>query len=162
MMTGYFFNAFFPARAGDLVRAYLLGRTTGMRKTTVLATIVIEKAFDGIALLVMLLVSLLLLPTVTTADSAAISPDLLALGYDPNRVITVDDHFTSATRAATVPTTRPVVREYASTAADWATTGAAVGVVSPNPSSKGATSAARQVADGHEVQGLGKVPECPS
>jgi uncharacterized protein (TIRG00374 family) len=78
MLTGYFFNAFFPARAGDLVRAYLLGRTTGMRKTTVLATIVIEKAFDGIALLLMLLVSLLLLPTVTTADSAAISPDLLA------------------------------------------------------------------------------------
>jgi hypothetical protein len=68
----------------------------------------------------------------------------------------------SATRAATVPTTRPVVREYASTAADWATTGAAVGVVSPNPSSKVAASAARQVADGHEVQGLGKVPECPS
>ncbi|HET9496042.1 MAG TPA: lysylphosphatidylglycerol synthase transmembrane domain-containing protein [Chloroflexia bacterium] len=78
MMTGYFFNAFFPARAGDLVRAYLLGRKTGMRKTTVLATIVIEKAFDGIALLLMLLLSLMLLPTVTTEDSAAISPDLLA------------------------------------------------------------------------------------
>jgi uncharacterized protein (TIRG00374 family) len=78
MMTGYFFNAFFPARAGDLVRAYLMGRKTGMRKTTVLATIVIEKAFDGIALLVMLLLSLVLLPSVTTADSAAVSPDLLA------------------------------------------------------------------------------------
>jgi hypothetical protein len=37
----------------------------------------------------------------------------------------------SATRAATVPTTRAVVRAYASTAADWATTGAAPGVVSP-------------------------------
>jgi uncharacterized protein (TIRG00374 family) len=78
MLTGYFFNAFFPARAGDLVRAYLLGRTTGMRKTTVLATIVIEKAFDGIALLLMLLVSLVLLPSVLTGDSGAISPDLLA------------------------------------------------------------------------------------
>src|SRR5438034_6582720 len=29
MMVGYFFNTFFPARAGDLVRAYLLGRRTG-------------------------------------------------------------------------------------------------------------------------------------
>src|SRR6266545_4919231 len=48
----------------------------------------------------------------------------------------------SATRAATVPTTRPVVRAYASTAADWATTGAAAGVVSPNPSSRVAASAA--------------------
>jgi uncharacterized protein (TIRG00374 family) len=78
MMTGYFFNAFFPARAGDLVRAYLMGRKTGMRKTTILATIVIEKAFDGIALLLMLLLSLVLLPSVTTADSASVSPDLLA------------------------------------------------------------------------------------
>jgi glycosyltransferase 2 family protein len=74
-MTGYFFNAFFPARAGDLVRAYLLGRRTGLRKTTVLATVVIEKAFDGMALLLMLLVSLLLLPSAAGSHS---------LGFDPN------------------------------------------------------------------------------
>jgi uncharacterized protein (TIRG00374 family) len=78
MMTGYFFNAFFPARAGDLVRAYLLGRSTGLRKTTVLATIVIEKAFDGIALLLMLLLSLLLLPSVTRSTAVGFSPDTLA------------------------------------------------------------------------------------
>jgi uncharacterized protein (TIRG00374 family) len=78
MLTGYFSTAFVPARAGDLVRAYLLGRTTGMRKTTVLATIVIEKAFDGIALLLMLLVSLMLLPAVAASGSATISPELLA------------------------------------------------------------------------------------
>jgi glycosyltransferase 2 family protein len=77
MMTGYFFNAFFPARAGDLVRAYLLGRQTGLRKTTVLATIVIEKAFDGMALLLMLLLSLVLLPSVTSRSSE-VAPDLLA------------------------------------------------------------------------------------
>lgn len=75
MMTGYFFNSFFPARAGDLVRAYLLGRKTGLKKTTVLATVVIEKAFDGIALLLMLLLSMLLLPSATNRS---------ALGFDPN------------------------------------------------------------------------------
>ena len=78
MMTGYFFNAFFPARGGDLVRAYLLGRKTGLRKTTILATIVIEKAFDGMALLVMLLVSLVLLPSATDASAVGFAPDLLA------------------------------------------------------------------------------------
>ena len=78
MLTGYFFNAFFPARAGDLVRAYLLGRTTGMRKTTILATVVIEKAFDGIALLLMLLVGLVLLPSVAPGGKAGLSPELLA------------------------------------------------------------------------------------
>ncbi|HKP54724.1 MAG TPA: lysylphosphatidylglycerol synthase transmembrane domain-containing protein [Chloroflexia bacterium] len=78
-LTGYFFNAFFPARAGDIVRAYLLGKRTGLRKTTVLATIVIEKAFDGIVLLLMLLVSLVLLPSViSTPGSFGVSPDLLA------------------------------------------------------------------------------------
>jgi uncharacterized protein (TIRG00374 family) len=77
-MTGYFFNAFFPARAGDLVRAYLLGRRTGLRKTTVLATVVIEKAFDGMALLLMLLLSLLLLPSAPNASTLGFDPGSLA------------------------------------------------------------------------------------
>lgn len=77
MLTGYFFNSFLPARAGDLVRAYLLGRSTGLRKTTILATIVIEKAFDGIALLLLFLLSLVLLPGVT-AQSPGMAPDGLA------------------------------------------------------------------------------------
>lgn len=78
MMTGYFFNSFFPARAGDLVRAYLLSRRTGLSKTTVLATIVIEKSFDGMALLIMLLASLLLLPARATKASDIPAPDVLA------------------------------------------------------------------------------------
>jgi glycosyltransferase 2 family protein len=77
MLTGYFFNAFFPARAGDLVRAYLLGRKTGLPKTTILATIVIEKAFDGIALLVLFLLSLILLPAAISTASG-LSPEVLA------------------------------------------------------------------------------------
>jgi uncharacterized protein (TIRG00374 family) len=78
-LVGYFFNSFFPARAGDIVRAYLLGKRTGLRKTTVLATIVIEKAFDGVALLLMLLVSLVLLPSIiSTPGSTGISPEFLA------------------------------------------------------------------------------------
>ena len=79
MLTGYFFNAFFPARAGDIVRAYLLGRVTGLRKTTILATIVIEKAFDGIVLLILLLLSLVLLPSVMSEEAGVgLDLDLLA------------------------------------------------------------------------------------
>ncbi|MGI8586855.1 MAG: lysylphosphatidylglycerol synthase transmembrane domain-containing protein [Chloroflexia bacterium] len=58
MMTGYFFNTFFPARAGDLVRAHLMSRRTGLSRTTILATVVIEKLFDGLALLVLLVAGL--------------------------------------------------------------------------------------------------------
>src|SRR3954465_4004006 len=39
MMPGYLFNTFFPARAGDLMRAHLLSRRTGLSKTTILATV---------------------------------------------------------------------------------------------------------------------------
>lgn len=78
MLTGYFFNAFFPARAGDIVRAYLLGRSTGLRKTTILATIVIEKAFDGIALLLMLLLGLVLLPSASSTQALGFEPETLA------------------------------------------------------------------------------------
>lgn len=77
MLTGYFFNSFLPARAGDIVRAYLLGRSTGLRKTTILATIVIEKAFDGIALLLLFLFSLLFLPGLTS-NISGLAPDALA------------------------------------------------------------------------------------
>lgn len=58
MMTGYFFNTFFPARAGDLMRAHLMSGRTGLSRTTILATVVIEKLFDGLALLVLLVVGL--------------------------------------------------------------------------------------------------------
>ncbi len=91
VLTGYFFNAFFPARAGDVVRAYLLGRETGLRKTTVLATIVIEKAFDGVALLLMLLLSLVLLPSATSEASGTggVAPDQLAWAAGAGLVIAI-------------------------------------------------------------------------
>lgn len=57
-MTGYFFNTFFPARAGDLMRAHLMHQRTGLSRTTILATVVIEKLFDGLALLVLLVLGL--------------------------------------------------------------------------------------------------------
>ncbi len=57
-MSGYFFNSFFPARAGDVVRAHLVGKQIGLRKTTILATVVIEKLFDGLALLLLLALGL--------------------------------------------------------------------------------------------------------
>lgn len=72
MMTGYFFNTFFPARAGDLMRAHLMSRRTGLSRTTILATVVIEKLFDGLALLVLLVAGLpALVNTPATGSSAA-------------------------------------------------------------------------------------------
>jgi uncharacterized protein (TIRG00374 family) len=44
-------NNILPARAGELVRTYVLGERYGVRKMLVLGTVAIDRLFDGIALL---------------------------------------------------------------------------------------------------------------
>jgi glycosyltransferase 2 family protein len=44
-------NNILPARAGELVRTYVLGERYGVRKMIVLGTVAIDRLFDGIALL---------------------------------------------------------------------------------------------------------------
>ncbi|HEX5414387.1 MAG TPA: lysylphosphatidylglycerol synthase transmembrane domain-containing protein [Chloroflexota bacterium] len=51
VVIGYMANDVLPARLGELVRAYVLGEQEGVPKTTTLATIVVERMFDGLALL---------------------------------------------------------------------------------------------------------------
>lgn len=58
---GMFVNSFAPARLGDLLRAYLLGEENDHSKVFVLGTIVVEKIFDMIFLVISMV---LLLPQV--------------------------------------------------------------------------------------------------
>ncbi|HEV2108475.1 MAG TPA: lysylphosphatidylglycerol synthase transmembrane domain-containing protein [Thermomicrobiales bacterium] len=51
VVVGYTANNVLPLRTGELVRAYLLGRQTGIRKTSSLATIAVERLFDGLTML---------------------------------------------------------------------------------------------------------------
>jgi len=46
MMIGFLFNNLLPAHLGEFVRMYLGARQLGLRKTQVLATIVLERMFD--------------------------------------------------------------------------------------------------------------------
>lgn len=48
---GYMANNLLPARLGEFVRAYIMGKKEGMSKSTTLATIVVERIFDGLTLL---------------------------------------------------------------------------------------------------------------
>ncbi len=48
---GYMGNNIYPARAGEVLRAYVLRRKEGVSMSASLATIVIERAFDGIVML---------------------------------------------------------------------------------------------------------------
>ena len=57
VVVGYTANNILPLRTGEVVRAYLLGRQTGVKKTSTLATIAIERLFDGLTMLSFMLVA---------------------------------------------------------------------------------------------------------
>ena len=51
LCIGYFANAILPARLGDVTRAYLAGTAFGIRRTTTLGTILVERVSDGLLML---------------------------------------------------------------------------------------------------------------
>lgn len=55
LVIGITGNVVLPARAGEFLRAYVLGRSTGLSKTGVFATLVVERIFDGLTVLLILL-----------------------------------------------------------------------------------------------------------
>lgn len=57
VVVGYMANNILPLRTGELVRAYLIRRNYGVRKTSVLATIAVERIFDGFTMLAFMLVA---------------------------------------------------------------------------------------------------------
>ncbi len=48
---GYFGNNVYPARAGEVIRAFVLRRNEGISVSASLATIIIERVFDGLVML---------------------------------------------------------------------------------------------------------------
>jgi glycosyltransferase 2 family protein len=58
-MIGFMANNVLPMRLGEVVRAYSLGRSSGVSKSSAFATIVVERAFDLLAILLFLAVMLL-------------------------------------------------------------------------------------------------------
>ena len=55
---GYAGNNIFPARAGEVVRAVVLKRKEGVPVSASLATIIVERVFDGIVMLAFVFVNL--------------------------------------------------------------------------------------------------------
>ena len=55
---GYMGNNVYPARAGEFLRSYVLKRQYGVRVSASLATVVIERLFDGLTMLLFVFVAL--------------------------------------------------------------------------------------------------------
>jgi len=61
IMIGWTANNLLPAKAGEFVRAYLIGKRESISKSASLATIVVERILDGFILLIFLFASMLLI-----------------------------------------------------------------------------------------------------
>ncbi|KPK92825.1 hypothetical protein AMJ80_06290 [bacterium SM23_31] len=64
---GFFANAVLPFRAGELLRAYVIGRSEDISKSAALATILVERIIDVLSLLFVALSAIVLLPVPDTA-----------------------------------------------------------------------------------------------
>jgi len=72
LLLGLFFNATLPLRAGEAVRIVALNRRAGTPRTQILGTIAVERIYDVVALLLLLLAALPWLPEVTWLRTAAL------------------------------------------------------------------------------------------
>jgi uncharacterized protein (TIRG00374 family) len=58
VVIGYMGNNVYPFRAGEVIRAYVLQRNEGIKVSASLATIIVERIFDGLVMLLFVFVAL--------------------------------------------------------------------------------------------------------
>jgi uncharacterized membrane protein YbhN (UPF0104 family) len=80
LLVGYFFNNVLPARAGEAARVVALNRSSGTSRAELAATVVVERIFDVLSLVVLLFVASPWLPDVAWATSAAVLGGALGAG----------------------------------------------------------------------------------
>lgn len=94
VVVGYMANDVLPARMGELVRAYVLGQKELVSKSAGLATILVERVFDGVVLLLFAVIISFLVPfgqglqdivRVTSVVFVAAIAVFFFLGYSPGR-----------------------------------------------------------------------------
>jgi hypothetical protein len=58
VVIGYMGNNVYPFRAGEVIRAYVLQRNEGVRISASLATVIVERIFDGLVMLLFVFIAL--------------------------------------------------------------------------------------------------------
>lgn len=62
MMIGFWGNNLYPARAGEFLRAYAIARTEAISKSAAFATVVMERIWDGMTILLFLVLLVMFYP----------------------------------------------------------------------------------------------------
>ncbi|MFB3895082.1 MAG: lysylphosphatidylglycerol synthase transmembrane domain-containing protein [bacterium] len=83
LMIGFMGNSVLPARLGELIRPYVLAKKEQLSFSAALATVVIERIFDGICMLFLLAVVLMFFaPAISSnTDSFITLPKIQAISY---------------------------------------------------------------------------------
>ncbi len=68
--VGFLFNNVLPARLGEFARAFLAGRRPNMHFTSALSSIVVERLFDMVSVVLLIMLVLLVLPLPAWATTA--------------------------------------------------------------------------------------------
>ncbi len=79
LLIGYFFNNILPARAGEAARVIALHRRASTSKAETVGTVVVERLFDVLALLIVLFVCYPWLPEISWLRAAAIAGVVVVL-----------------------------------------------------------------------------------
>ncbi len=82
VMVGYMANNVLPMRLGELARSYYLSTREPVRGSTALATILIERVFDGLVLLLFLAVASIFLPVTGLTERVSETVNL-PFGVEP-------------------------------------------------------------------------------
>ncbi len=77
VVIGYMGNNIYPARIGEILRAYVLRRNEGVSMSSSLATVLIERIMDGIVMLAFVLIGL---PRVPNLSQAVVNGVIIAGG----------------------------------------------------------------------------------
>jgi uncharacterized protein (TIRG00374 family) len=83
IMIGYMVNNILPLRAGEIVRVYVVARRSGHGFWTALATLIVERVLDGLAIVVILAGLIFVIPVPRQLEWAAVvllAIDLGAMG----------------------------------------------------------------------------------
>ena len=80
VVVGYMANNVLPLRTGELVRSFLIGRKYGARKSATLATIAVERIFDGLTMLLFIAFAMIFVTLTSEMRHLALIAFLLFAG----------------------------------------------------------------------------------
>jgi uncharacterized protein (TIRG00374 family) len=89
LMVGFAANNLLPARIGELVRAYLLSRRERISSSLALATIVVERVFDGLMLITLMAATILVVPIPVDDPKIEVVESVAALIFGGATVVLV-------------------------------------------------------------------------